>query len=136
MTPPLLDTHAWIWWVQANPRLATKTRRALDSMPADQRPFISAISLWEVATLYSLRRIEIDTTFAAWLDRAASPRTVQIAGITPAIASEMAALPATFHRDPADRAIVATSRVMGLAVVTLDRAITDSGLVRLWRPGR
>lgn len=136
MTAPLLDTHAWVWWVQGDVRLGRKAARALDALPAPQRPSISAMSLWEVATLFTLRRIEIETTFAAWLDRAASPRTVQILALTPAIAAEVASLPDTFHRDLADRVIVATSRVWGLPILTRDAAITDSGLVKLWSRAR
>jgi PIN domain nuclease of toxin-antitoxin system len=43
-------------------------------------------------------------------------------------------LPAGFHRDPADRVIVATSRVLKLPLLTRDRLITASRLVTRWRP--
>jgi PIN domain nuclease of toxin-antitoxin system len=46
---PLLDTHVWIWWIQADPRLDRPTQEALDALPDDDRPGISDISLWEVA---------------------------------------------------------------------------------------
>jgi PIN domain nuclease of toxin-antitoxin system len=47
----------------------------------------------------------------------------------PAVAAEVAALPDSFHRDPADRIIVATARVLGAALVTRDRRIVEAGLV-------
>ena len=50
-------------------------------------------------------------------------------GISPAIAAEAAALPSSFHRDPADRIIVATARVIGGKLITQDRRIIASGLV-------
>ena len=46
-----------------------------------------------------------------------------------AIAAEVALLPATFHRDPADRIIVATALVQGAMLVTSDRRIIESKLV-------
>ncbi|MPZ20701.1 MAG: PIN domain nuclease [Luteitalea sp.] len=46
----------------------------------------------------------------------------------------MAALPKSFHRDPADRLIVATCRVMQLPILTHDRLILRSRLVKRWRP--
>jgi PIN domain nuclease of toxin-antitoxin system len=131
---PLLDTHAWIWWIQADDRLARRTVSELDDLPADARPFLSDISLWEVAMLVSLGRIDFDEPFDTWLDAAADPRTVRVLPITPAIAAEVARLPSTFQRDPADRLIVATCRALGHPLLTRDRAITRARLVRLWSP--
>jgi PIN domain nuclease of toxin-antitoxin system len=132
---PLLDTHAWIWWVHGDRRLGTQTLNKLDQLPASSRPAISDISLWEVATLVSLGRLEIESTLDAWLAMAAHPSTVRILPITPRIAVEVARLPDTFQRDPADRVIVSTSRVHGLPILTRDAAIAKSGLARLWSPG-
>ena len=134
-TTPLLDTHAWIWWVQGDTRLGRSTLDALDALPTDSRPCLSDISLWEVATLVDLGRVELPESLETWLEAAADPRTVRILPVTPAIASEVARLPATFHRDPADRLIVATSRVMGFPLVSHDRLITSSRLARRW-PGK
>jgi PIN domain nuclease of toxin-antitoxin system len=68
-------------------------------MPTRQaRPFLSDISLWEVAMLVGLGRMELAESFDTWLDSAADPRTVTILPVTPAIAAEVARLPATFQR--------------------------------------
>jgi PIN domain nuclease of toxin-antitoxin system len=132
---PLLDTHAWVWWVQGDARLGRHIIRKLDELPADDRPAISDISLWEVATLASLGRIEFPGMLEAWLAIAASPKTVRVLPVTPRIAAEVARLPDSFHRDPADRLIVATSRVHGLRLLTKDSAMAKSGLIRLWSAG-
>ena len=132
---PLLDTHAWVWWVQGDARLGRHMLKKLDELPADDRPAISDISLWEVATLASLGRIQFPGTLESWFAIAANPKTVRILPITPRIAAEVARLPDSFHRDPADRLIVATSRVHGLRVLTRDAAIAKSGLVKLWSAG-
>ena len=50
-------------------------------------------------------------------------------GISPAIAAELATLPDSFHRDPADRILVATARVLGATLLTQDRRIVDAALV-------
>ena len=129
---PLLDTHAWIWWVHGDIRLGRQTLRRLDQLPPDQRPAISAISLWEVATLVARGRLELSLTFDAWLEHAAHAQTVRVLALTQQIAAEVARLPTTLHHDPADRVIVATSRVHGLRVVTRNAAVGRSGLVRRW----
>ena len=60
---------------------------------------------------------------------AAAPPLVQPIGISPAIAAEVAALPSSFHRDPGDRIIVSTARVLGATLLTRDRRIIEAGLV-------
>jgi len=134
MPAPILDTHAWIWWVQADPRLDRKTIAALDALPADDRPAVCDISLWEVAMLVALGRLSFDEPLESWLEAAADPRSVRVLPVTPAIAANVARLPETFHRDPADRLIVATCRSLGRPLVTRDRAITAARLVRRWTP--
>jgi len=107
---PLLDTHAWIWWVSGDRRLGRRFTAALNDLQGDQRPWLSDISLWEAAMLLERGRIGFDIPFEDWLEAAAHPRTVRLVPISVRIAAEVAALPKTFHRDPADRVIVATSR--------------------------
>lgn len=131
---PVLDTHAWIWWLDGDPRLPRATAEALDALPATTRPVLCDISLWEVATLVERRRLSLAIPLDAWLDLAAHPRTVRLQPVTARIAAEVARLPAAFHRDPADRLIVATCRVLGAPLVSKDRVITSSRLVKAWRP--
>jgi PIN domain nuclease of toxin-antitoxin system len=54
---------------------------------------------------------------------------VQRLGISPAVAAAVAALPASFHRDPADRIIVASAQVLGATLLTRDQRILAAALV-------
>ena len=130
--PPLLDTHAWVWWIEQDPRLGARAIAVIDGFPADRRPYLCDISLWEVATLVERGRLQLDIALDEWLEAAAHPRSVQILPVTPRIAAEVARLPETFHRDPADRLIVATSRSRRLPLLTHDARIRESRLVSLW----
>jgi PIN domain nuclease of toxin-antitoxin system len=134
VTTPVLDTHAWVGWMLGSSDLAAAEREALDGLAPDRRPYLSAISLWEVAMLVDLRRLSLDVPLGDWLSTAAHPRTVRLIPVTPAIAAGTAALPATFHRDPADRLIVATCRELDAPLLTHDRLIMRSRLVPRWRP--
>jgi PIN domain nuclease of toxin-antitoxin system len=136
MTAPLLDTHAWVWWVDQDPRLGARTIDALDRLPIEERPWLSDISLWEVAMLVERGRLTLDIPLGEWLEAAAHPRSVRLLPITTGIAAESATLPDSFHRDPADRIIVATSRVHRVPVLTNDDLIRRSRLVTRWRPAR
>ena len=133
MTRPLLDTHIWVWWLLGDQRLRDRERQVLDTLPPGKRPLICDISLWEVALLVHLGRLQLTFHLEEWLAVAASPRTVEVLPITPASVSEMNRLPPRFHNDPADRLIVATARAGGYPLATRDDRITRSRLVSLWR---
>ena len=125
---PLLDTHVLIWWLDDRDRLSPAQREVVGSVGPESPLLVSDISLWEVATLHSLGRIRLAIPLREWLDKALAPPLVRRHGITPAIAAEVAALPDSFHRDPADRILVATARVLGARLLTQDRRIVAAAL--------
>ena len=124
----LLDTHVLIWWLNDRKRLSSAQREVVGSVRPEMPLLVSDISLWEVAMLHSLGRIRLSVPLREWLDKAAAPPLVQRHGISPAIAAEVAALPDSFHRDPADRILVATARVLGATLLTQDRRIVGAAL--------
>ena len=127
----LLDTHVLIWWLTDSARLSPAQREAIASASAASPLLVSGISLWEVATLHSLGRVRLSVPLRDWLEAAVAPPLVRLHGISPAIAAELAALPDSFHRDPADRILVATARVLGATLLTQDRRIVEAGLVNV-----
>lgn len=135
MTAPLLDTHAWIWWVFRDRRLGGTVIDALDGLPPGDRPFLSDASLLEVALLVGRGRLELSPPLEEWLEAAAHPRSVRSVAISPAIAARVAMLGDTF-RDPSDRVIVATSQALNVPLLTRDREIIRSRLVKRWTPTR
>ena len=125
----LLDTHILLFWLGDRHRLSPDQRAAVDAITPERPALLATISLWEIATLHELRRITLGLPLREWLEAATAPPLVERVPLTPAIAAEVAALPETVHRDPADRIIVATARVLGATLVTLDRRITAAGIV-------
>lgn len=125
----LLDTHILLWWLGSNPRLSSAQQELLDRATAEEPLLVSEISLWEIATLHSLGRIELALPLRDWLEKATAPPLVHRCGISPAVAAEVAALPDAFHRDPADRILVATARVRGAKLLTQDQRIIKAGVV-------
>ncbi|MCY3707198.1 MAG: type II toxin-antitoxin system VapC family toxin [Gammaproteobacteria bacterium] len=125
----LLDTHVLIWWLQDPALLSPAQKRVTDEAGKESPLRVSDISLWEIATLHSLGRIRLAIPVREWLEKAVTPPLVRRHGISPAIAAEVARLPDSFHRDPADRILVATARTLGATLLTHDRRIRESGLV-------
>jgi PIN domain nuclease of toxin-antitoxin system len=119
MKPVLLDTHVWIWLSLDNlSSFSAKARKALAGGPR----WISAISCWELAKLVERHRIAFTIPTLQWLRRSLSENQIRIAELSPEIAVESTQLQ-DFHRDSADQIIVATSRVLGLPLVTADQRI-------------
>lgn len=125
----LLDTHVLLWWFARESRLSPAQHAALDAAGPDRPCWVSDISLWEIATLHQLGRIRLQLPLREWLEGAAAPPLVRRIGISPAIAAATASLPSTFHRDPADRILVASAQVLGATLVTRDAALIAAGLV-------
>jgi PIN domain nuclease of toxin-antitoxin system len=128
----VLDTHAWVWWVEGDNRLGRKTLRALDELPENERPILCDISIWEVATLLVVGRWNCQMPFETWLEKATHPRTVTVMPITTAVGLELTRLPPKPHKDPADRIIISTARALKLPLLTLDRRILASRLTKRW----
>ncbi len=58
-----------------------------------------------------------------WFEQAFSDTGMTLLELTPGICIESTQLPGTFHRDPADQLIVATARVHGYPLVSMDQKI-------------
>lgn len=116
----LLDTHIWLWSLLAPEQLSRRVARALET--TDTELWLSAVSVWELVMLVERQRVSLDRGVQAWVEEAMRVAPLREAPVTHEIALEarQVALP---HRDPADRLIVATARVLDLTLVTADERI-------------
>jgi len=121
----LLDTHAWLWFLDGDRRLGRKSRAAIERAVTGRGATISAISLWEVALLVAKRRISIREDVGEWLRQRTSLPGVDVSPLSLEIAVESTRLPGDFHGDPADRFIVATARCLDRLLVTADTRVLD-----------
>jgi len=120
----LFDTHIW-WWVINEPeRLSRGAYELISETPNDQRA-IASISIWEFAMMVTRGRIRLRISPAEWLDHATYRTMITVLNLTPGIALDACNLPGKFHRDPADRIIVATARIHQMKLITKDQKIID-----------
>lgn len=118
----LLDTHALVWAVDAPEQLPAQVRKLL--LDAGNHPLgVAAISLWEIAHKSAGGKLLLSQPVAQWIAAAARPPFVTVLPLDERVAVESAQLPGSFHKDPADRIIVATARLHGLTLLTKDETI-------------
>lgn len=123
----LLDTHAFIWFLENDSRLPETTRIQIESTPT---VFISIVSLWEIAIKANIGKLTLSFPFST-----IEPNLVAV-GITQ--------LPITFsdleiylslplhHRDPFDRLLVAQAMKHSLTLVSRDTQMDSYAVARLW----
>lgn len=119
----LLDTHVLVWWVSEEKKLSKQARTAIQDAVKRDGVAVSAISIWELSMLLKNGRLEVTMDKKIWLDRVLEAPKLHVIPVDAIIARESVNLPGSFHADPADRMIVATARILGLSLVTLDKKI-------------
>lgn len=124
----VLDTHAWVWWVDEDPRLSDDARAAIED---SDELLVSAVSVWELATLERLGRLRLIPDTRLWIRRALAQSGLVSTPVTPEIGMVAGSLPGPFPGDPADRIIYATAVARDVRLVTGDRRIArhDPGRV-------
>ena len=117
----VLDTHAWLWWLDDPARLSASAQQAIDGAT---RIGICTLSALELATLAVRGRISLDRDVRVWVRQALALPRVEALAPSSDIAVAAALLDRDgFPGDPIDRVIYATARAARARLVTRDRAI-------------
>lgn len=124
----LLDTHVWVWTQEQPERLGPRTKRLL--VAGEHENVVCAISTLEIARLIAAGEIRLTIPLAEWITQSMAELAAKTVSMTHEIAMEAYALPGTFHRDPADRILVAAARRDGLMLVTADERLLAYSHVR------
>jgi PIN domain nuclease of toxin-antitoxin system len=119
----VLDTQVWLWWLHDVGRLSDRARQALVKHEARGDIVVSVISVWEIAVKVGLGKLQLPMEVNEWYEKARAYRGITIAPLLPEDAIASTQLPGEFHKDPADRIILALARRNGAGLVTSDAAI-------------
>ena len=117
----LLDTHVWIWTQEQPERLGPRTKRLL--VGGEHENWVCPISTLEISRLVAIGDIRLSIPLAEWIVQSMAELSAQTVSVSHEVAMEAYALPGTFHRDPADRLLVAATRRNWLTLVTADERI-------------
>jgi PIN domain nuclease of toxin-antitoxin system len=123
--PPglLLDTNAWFWIVTGDTRVPPPVVSQVEHAAAAGRAHLSQISAWEIALKVSLGKLRINMPIQRWLEH--NTEGLRLLDLPLDVVVDAVHLPGTFHKDPADRFIVASARHHRLRLVTGDALILE-----------
>lgn len=125
----LLDTHAFLWWLNGDPRLPGAQRKLIGTPGTDV--YVSAATGWEITTKYRLGKLPGAADVAADVSAAVGTQGFQALPITLAHAQRAGGLRGPL-RDPFDRMLIAQCLVESIPIISLDKAFDAYGVERLW----
>ena len=124
----LLDTHAFLWFIEDNPRLSVQAKALLES---DVELLISTASLWEIAIKTSIGKLTLAQPFEVFIPKQLEMNLITILPVELAHLAIVSALP-FYHRDPFDRLLIAQARAEQLPLVSVDAAFDAYAINRIW----
>ncbi len=122
----VIDTHVLVWWVSGSDSLSRSAENAIkNTLVSDSEVIVSSISAWEIAMLIKKGRLVLNMDVESWLDEVSQIDGLRFIAVDNEIGIKSTILPGNFHKDPADRMIVATARKLAIPLVTADEKIIN-----------
>ena len=125
----LIDTHIFLWYIQASDKLSPKAVEILED--SNQTLFFSIASLWEISIKMGLGKLKLENSFHQ-LEALLSQHAIETLPITFADTETYLSLP-LHHRDPFDRILIAQTINRSLSIISADTAFDSYSIDRLWQ---
>jgi PIN domain nuclease of toxin-antitoxin system len=125
----LLDTHAFLWWLDGDRRLPLRVRALIGDQ--SNPVLVSAASAWEIATKVRLGRLPRAVDVASDVDGCIASQGFTSLEITVRHAQRAGGLPGS-HQDPFDRMLIAQSQIEDLPIVSNENVFDAYGVNRIW----
>jgi len=125
----LLDTHAFLWWNEASPKLSRSARRWLSD--PDNQLYLSVVSAWEMALKVQSGKLGLPTSVSVYIAARLNHYGIEPLAVSLGHVLASSALP-PYHRDPFDRMLVAQAQVEELTIVTHDSQVRKYAVETVW----
>ena len=125
----LLDTHAFLWWIEDASSLSKKARAAISD--PDNECLLSLVSCWEMAIKLSLGKLRLPGAIERFIPEHLAANAFHQLAITFRHVAKVATLP-FHHRDPFDRLLAAQAIEERCAIVSADPVFRKYGVTRIW----
>ena len=124
----LLDTHAFIWFMNGDSNLSEKAKKIIIDQNNDC--YLSIASIWEIAIKTQIGKLQLKIPFGHLLALLSEYNI----GVLPISFEHLQTLLTLefIHRDPFDRLIIAQGIFKNLAIVTTDRSFKDYPVNCIW----
>jgi PIN domain nuclease of toxin-antitoxin system len=113
----LLDTHAFLWWIDDSPRLSAEARGVIGD--GRNQIFFSAASGWEIAVKSRLGKLVLPRLPGKYIPEQVRLNDFQVMPVELSHALHVHSLP-LHHRDPFDHVLIAQSVLEGMPIITRD----------------
>jgi len=125
----LLDTHTYLWFVDADPRLsATAADRIGDP---DERVLVSVVSAWEIIIKLTTGKLVLNRSFEELWRESIATNEFEVLNVTTDHVLALSPLP-LYHRDPFDRLLLAQAIAENHRIVSVDTAFDKYPVDRIW----
>ena len=124
----LLDTHAFLWFVNDDPQLSLAAKTLMES---EVDLLLSVASLWEISIKVGIGKLDLPKSFDLFIPEQLQINEIEILPIELPHLTPLTSLP-LHHRDPFDRLLIAQSLVEDLMILSADKVFDLYGVNRSW----
>ncbi len=125
----LLDTNAFLFWVDGSPRLTGRARRAIENEA--HTCFVSLVTAWELAIKVSIGKLTLATPVGRYFAEHVAVNMFDVLGIELAHVAAVEKLP-QHHGDPFDRLLLGQALSEKLTIVSSNPVFAKYGLKPVW----
>ncbi|UKO95981.1 type II toxin-antitoxin system VapC family toxin [Nostoc sp. UHCC 0870] len=123
----LLDTHTFIWFIMGDPRITGNVRSQIER----NENVLSIISVWEIAIKHSIGKLNLNSSFADFVEQQITMTNIQLITIKIDHVLAVSQLP-LHHRDPFDRMLIAQAIAENIPILSADAIFDTYPVQRLW----
>ena len=113
----LLDTHVFLWFITADPRLPEAFKNAI--LDTENEVFLSAASFWEIVVKNQLGKLPLPESPGTYVPKERELHQILSLPILESHIAQLASLP-LIHRDPFDRILICQAIANELTIATVD----------------
>ena len=125
----LLDTHAFLWFIEGSPRLSVRARELIRDPETEL--FLSIASLWEIAIKSSIGRLPLLRPFDELIPDQLARHEIVLLPIDVRHLVQLMHLE-RHHGDPFDRMLIAQAIAEHLPIISGDTAFDAYPVARMW----
>ncbi len=125
----LLDTHAFIWWIEDSPKLSPVANNTISKL--ENKCYLSLASVWEMAIKISLGKLKLATSLKSFITENIAANDFKMLPIDFSHINRIESLP-FHHRDPFDRLLIVQAMAEKMSIISADK---NYRLVKGFHPG-